>query len=253
MNQARSQSWYLDPLAASQKQRVHLELIARWAPPQCGLLLKTDLFEEANGDDDLLYKLKGRAVLALGIDINLETACQAKARVPGLPDIAFVGADARALPLRTNSVDVIVSNSTLDHFRLRSEFEKALAELARVLRPGGCLILTVDNVLNPLYWPLRWLSWAAPFRLGYSPSPRELNTMLGEASLSVAASEQLIHNPRMLSTLVFLGLRAVLGHRADGPISALLRCFDGLGRLPTRRFTACFWAVRAGKPQSPAN
>ncbi len=212
------------------------------------MLLKTDLFEEANGADQILFELNAEPNRALGIDINLPTVTRARSRCPAGRRISFSAADVRCLPLRSDSVELIVSNSTLDHFDKKEDFVQALSELTRILRPNGCLILTVDNVLNPLYWPLRWLSWAAPFRLGYSPSPGTLSKLLRQAGLKEMGSAQLIHNPRMLSTLLFLGLRGVLGKRADSLIRGLLGMFALLGRLPTRRFTGCFWALSARKP-----
>jgi hypothetical protein len=54
----------------------------------------------------------------------------------------------------------------------------------------------------------------------------------------------------MVSTLLFRALRLLLGRRADVPIRALLAAFAAIGRLPTRRFTACFVAARACKPEA---
>jgi hypothetical protein len=71
---------------------------------------------------------------------------------------------------------------------------------------------------------------------------------LEEAGLEVLATDVLIHNPRLISTLLFLALRRLLGRRADAPIRTLLKLFAALGHLPTRRFTACFVAACARKP-----
>jgi len=241
----RSRSWYLDPLAARQKQQAHLELVARWAGKGDGRLLKTDLFEEANGADQLLFDLCGDYGRALGFDHDFATVAQASLRRPDGAAISFLACDARCIPLETGCIDVVVSNSTLDHFQKKSDFAVALEELARILRPGGVLILTLDNPLNPLYWPLRWLSPAGPFRLGYTPLPSELRRQLNRARLEVVDSASLIHNPRVVSTLLFLAIRRVLGQRADPAIRGMLRCFAALGSLPTRRFTCCFYAVAA--------
>jgi SAM-dependent methyltransferase len=243
-------SWYLDPLVAAQKQAVHLDLVKRWMTERPALLLKTDLFEEANGADQLLFELGSQCEQALGLDINIATAARSLKNRPPACSALFCGADVRSLPFRDSSLDLIISNSTLDHFNSPDDFTRAISELARVLRPGGCLIVTVDNVLNPLYWPLRWLSWAAPFRLGYSPMPGTLTRMLEQAGLAPAASAQLIHNPRLVSTLAFLALRRLFGDRAAPIIKTLLNCFAPLEHLPTRRFTACFWAIRAIKPDA---
>lgn len=51
--------------------------------------------------------------------------------------------------------DLVVSTSTLDHFTCREDLVTSLEEISRVLRPGGLLILTLDNPLNLLYPPLR--------------------------------------------------------------------------------------------------
>lgn len=240
-------SWYLDPLVARQKREAHLELVAKWADKPAGRLMKTDLFEEANGGDQLLFDLGRGCDLALGFDSDLKIVARASLRSPGGLGICFLGGDARALPLRTGCIDVVVSSSTLDHFRKKSDFAVALQELARVLRPGGVLILTLDNPLNPLYWPLRWLSFAGPFRLGYTPTPGALRKQLDLAGLEAIGSASVLHNPRVVSTLLFLAVRRVLGRRGDAVIRGLLRCFALLGALPTRRFTCCFYAVGARK------
>ena len=242
-----SRSWYLDPLVAQQKQQVHLELVARWAPQKPGRLLKTDLFEEANGDDQLLFELCRECGTAIGFDRDLEVVAWARKRCPEGLAVGILAGDARSIPLKTGSIDVVVSNSTLDHFQDKNDLAVAFQELARVLRPGGIFILTLDNPLNPLYWPLRWFSGAGPFRLGYTPFPGELRKQLDLASLDVIESANLLHNPRFISTLLFLVIRLLSGRRGDGLIRSCLRFFARFERLPTRRFTSCFCAVAARK------
>lgn len=243
-------SWYLDRLVAEQKRRLHQELVCRWARGlRISKVLKTDSFEEAYGADQILFDLFPEAGCAIGIDLAWSTARRAQARCPS-PRVQFLTGDVRRLPLRSESVDAIVSTSTLDHFDSRADFCTALGELMRVLRPGGLAIVTLDNLHNPLYALLRMASrrgWA-PFRLGYTASQSGLLRHLQEAGLEVIAAERLIHNPRLISTLVFLGLRRLLGRQADPPIRGLLKLFATLERLPTRRFTACFVAACARKP-----
>jgi len=59
------------------------------------------------------------------------------------PDV--VG-DATRLPVRSGAVDVVFSTQVIEHVR---NPEQMVMECARVLRPGGSLIIT-----GPLYWPL---------------------------------------------------------------------------------------------------
>lgn len=246
-------SWYLDRVVAEQKRRVHQALIRGWAGDlHAGRVLKTDLFEEACGADQILFDLFPEAGLAMGMDLAWSIAHRARQRCGG-GGIQFLVSDVRRLAIRSNSVDLIVSTSTLDHFAWRGEFCAALGELKRVLRPGGSLIITLDNAQNPLYALARLASWCGwtPYRLGYTVTRSGLVRHLAEAGLEVVATDLLIHNPRLVSTLLFLGLRRLLGRRADAVIQALLRLFATLGGLPTRNFTACFVAACARKPVAP--
>jgi ubiquinone/menaquinone biosynthesis C-methylase UbiE len=247
-----SPSWYLDRLVAQQKRRVHQELIRRWTRGlEVSRALKTDAFEEACGDDQILFDLFPSAGCAIGIDLAWQTVHHACSRCPS-PNVRFLVSDVRSLALRSASFDVVVSNSTLDHFDSPAALPEALKELARVLRPGGIAVVTLDNPRNPLYALLRWVSrrgWT-PFPLGYTASLPKLVRLLEDAGLKVTATDALIHNPRMVSTILFLALRRVLGRHADGPIRFLLAAFAVLGRLPSRQFSACFVAARARKPEA---
>ncbi len=244
-----SPSWYLDPLVAEQRRRIHQELVWQWTR---GLaiqrVLKTDSFEEAHGDDCILFDLFPRAC-SLGMDLSLSTARRAQLRSPN-ERVRFLVSDVVNLAIRPGSIDAIVSTSTLDHLDSRGELERAIGQLADVLRPGGVLVITLDNPWNPAYAVLRLAShrgWL-PFRLGYTASLSRLTRCLQDAGLEVTATGALIHNPRIVSTAFFRALRLLLGRRADVPIRALLAAFAALGRLPTRHFTACFMAACARKP-----
>lgn len=243
-----SPSWYLDPLAAAQKREVHLALIRRWwAATGQEFVLKTDLFEEAFGADFIMPDFAPGAKFLCGIDTAFSTARAASLRAPGA---GFAACDARRMCFRPAAFHIVVSTSTLDHFENREDFFLALREIHALLRPGGLLILTLDNPSNPLYWPLRLLSRTrlAPFLLGYTPSPGTLKRALTAAGFEVERAEWLLHNPRLISTALFLCCRKLFGRRADAPIAWLLAFFALLGRLPTKRWTACFQAVAARKP-----
>ncbi|HEX5467614.1 MAG TPA: glycosyltransferase [Gaiellaceae bacterium] len=73
----------------------------------------------------------------------------------------FVQVTGTALPFEDGSFDLVVSNHILDHVGGRPEKEHHLAEIRRVLRPGGCCYLTVANrwVLVEPHFRLPFLSW----------------------------------------------------------------------------------------------
>jgi SAM-dependent methyltransferase len=79
----------------------------------------------------------------VGVDLSggqLEVA-RAKAHQAGLEDrVRFEQADAEALPFENQSFDVVLSLFALLHFPAP---EQALAEMFRVLRPGGRLVIGI--------------------------------------------------------------------------------------------------------------
>ncbi len=245
-----SRSWYLDPLVASQKREEFQRLIKAWDRAS-GLrtVLKTDLFEEANGEDQLLFDSFRQVPLVVGIDIDEAVVGAARRKSAGSGVHSLVS-DVRDLPFQDGCLDYVISTSTLDHFEDSREIERSLRELARVLREGGRLLVALDNPWNPLYHVLRLVSRAPrfPFRLGKTLSRTQLEECLAKCDLVVLGGETVIHNPRLVSTLLFLLLRRLLGRFSDQPVGWLLAGFGLMRHLPSRQITGCFVAVCAEKP-----
>lgn len=84
-----------------------------------------------------LYAAGAKEVI--GIDISIE-ACQYSQHKYHLD---FRVGDAHSIPLESNSIDTIVSFETIEHL---SNAELFLQECARVLKPGGSLILSTPNI-----------------------------------------------------------------------------------------------------------
>lgn len=88
------------------------------------------------GDGHLLEILVGRGCRAgdlVGVDMSPEELARAAAR-PALARVHLVEARAQALPLAAASIDRVLSHLA---FMLMGEVEVVVAELCRVLRPGG--------------------------------------------------------------------------------------------------------------------
>ncbi|MCE5387632.1 MAG: malonyl-ACP O-methyltransferase BioC [Acidithiobacillus sp.] len=75
----------------------------------------------------------------LAVDLALPMLLQAKRRKSWRHKHYFLQADAETLPLATASIDMIFSNLVLQWV---NDLPATLAELARVLRPGGLLIFS---------------------------------------------------------------------------------------------------------------
>jgi SAM-dependent methyltransferase len=81
--------------------------------------------------------LAGVGYRAIGLDYSVPSLGRALAADPGRKGHYLAG-DAYALPVRSGEVDLVVSIGVLQAL---SRPEQALVEMARVLRPGGTLLL----------------------------------------------------------------------------------------------------------------
>lgn len=88
-----------------------------------------------------LGRAAGPGGLALGVDVSEPMLARAVCNEAG-PQVGFIRADAQRLPLRDNTVDAVVSIGLL---QLVPDPAAALAEMARVLRPGGRLAILVPS------------------------------------------------------------------------------------------------------------
>jgi SAM-dependent methyltransferase len=96
-----------------------------------------------------LARAAGPDGLALGVDISEPMLARA-VRAEAGPQVGFLRADAQRLPLRDQTVDAVVSIAVL---QLIPDPFAALAEIARVLRPGGRLAVMVPIVRGaPELW-----------------------------------------------------------------------------------------------------
>lgn len=114
------------------------------------------------GDESVLDVGCGRGLLligaakrlkkgkATGIDIwnsadlsgNNPDATLANAKAEGVADrIKIENADARQLPFGASSFDTVLSSLAIHHIPQSQERAKALREIARVLKPGGRLVI----------------------------------------------------------------------------------------------------------------
>jgi ubiquinone/menaquinone biosynthesis C-methylase UbiE len=86
-------------------------------------------------------EILSRAGAVTGVDISEEAIGEAKKRF-GEFAAALIKADLRELPFEDDSFDVVISFETIEHVE---EPQKALAELHRVLRPDGVLVVSSPN------------------------------------------------------------------------------------------------------------
>ncbi len=116
----------------------------------------------------------------MGIDDNTPERFMTNARIAGAAQRAeAMRGDARALPYGDATFDAVVSSYVIDHLRNEGK-TKALAEVARVLKPRGEFLLLIVNA----DWMTRLFS---PHALGHHPrqDPGRWRTMLEQAGLAI--------------------------------------------------------------------
>lgn len=245
--------------------RQQLDLLDRWigatprdvpAGGRRPRLLKTDLFDEVAGrglGGDVLAG--GWAVT--GIDLSPLVVAEATARNAGLEAVV---ADVRSLPFADGRFDAVFSGSTLDHFESEDEIATALREIARVLRPGGSLVLTLDNPGNPVIWlrngPLSWVVrrlGIVPYQVGKTLHLRALDAAVRAAGFEIRQMTAVLHCPRAIA-VALAGPVSLLGATGRSLFLRMLGACEGLEQLPTRWSTGHYLAVHAvrGRAEFPS-
>src|SRR3954454_25213946 len=103
------------------------------------------------GDGALVRHLARRGARAIGVEIGAEPLARARAHPPAGAE-RYEHGGAQALPLEDRSADVVVFANSLHHVPTEL-LDAALAEAARVLRPGG-LLYVQEPVAEGAYFDL---------------------------------------------------------------------------------------------------
>jgi ubiquinone/menaquinone biosynthesis C-methylase UbiE len=241
-----------DILLARHYRDSHLNLIRRWLEitPEMKIL-KTDLFAEAMCPErSFFHELLNSDCIFTAADISEEICLKAQYNGNSHKNgIRYIATDIRSLPFENESFNAVISDSTLDHYKNKDDITVALKEIVRVLKPGGILLITMDNKSNitePLF--RIWLKLGlSPFYIGKTYNMKELKSALHELGLKVMDEYYLIHNPRFFAKLFIRLLRKVNSSKSDKRILRMLAFFDSLEAKRTRALTAQFIAVKAIK------
>ncbi len=110
--------------------------------------LGRDVLEIGSGSGSVARQLlsKEPELVWVAMDIDPHMTRAAATRLRGFPNASAKTADATAMPFPDDSFDSIVSCLMLHHI---IDWERAVAEAARVLRPGG-IFVGYDLVRTPL-------------------------------------------------------------------------------------------------------
>ena len=145
--------------------------------------------------------LAGEGHRAIGLDYSRPTLARAVAADPRRQGTYLAG-DSYAMPFREATADLIVSIGVLQAL---GDPERALGEMARVLRPGGALVVEVLNsrALAARAHHLAAVCRRLPERVRVY-DPRQVTRWLSDRGLEVARRVGLCLPPRQVPALARL-------------------------------------------------
>ena len=188
-----------------------------------------DVLDLGCGDGALATLLTERGGRAVGIDPNPVMIAAAVKRPVGLGTVpAFCVGHGEHLPFAPGQFDIVVAKTILCFV---ADASRVFAEIARVLRPGGRLVIGElgKYSLWALQRALRGRLGSPLWRHGHFWTPAQLRTLAEDAGLSVESIRGAVYYPR-------LRCLARLMHRIDNKFARITR------------FGAAFLAMAAAKP-----
>ena len=159
--------------------------------------MKTDLWDEAK-NTRILNWAAGQGADAYALDISPEIIRRAR---DGFQEGkgGFIASDVRHIGFKDDCFDILYSMGTIEHF---PEYEQALRECFRVLKPGGMGIIGVPNKLDPFLRPLlvTLLNFVGLYDYGYELSftMKEFGKMISNAGFRLQARSGILFMPGWL-------------------------------------------------------
>jgi SAM-dependent methyltransferase len=203
---------------------------AAWLLDALGDLQGRTILDVAGGDGYWAAQAARRGAYAIAIDLAMGKLQRGRT----LPDPpGLIRGDALRLPIPDASVDGVLSICAIEHF---DDAAEALAEMARVLKPGGVLSLSADTLSDEGDWPHLSHGHRETYFVVDTFDRAKLGTLLDDAGFDVQRSEHMfkdhwaqgvylrLHRWRYApNALAPLGpVIAVTDRRSDAPGGAIL-------------------------------
>lgn len=172
----------LDDFVASVGHQVHVcrfreaRTLLRWLGRD---LRGRTVLDVAGGDGYWAAQARRRGARAVSVDLARHKLRRGR-RLREAPSL--VEGDALRLPLRDASVDKVLSICAIEHF---ADGPAALAEMARVLKPRGELVLSADALTRRDEWPHLFAAHRRRFAVRRTYTHDELGKLLDAVGLDV--------------------------------------------------------------------
>ena len=179
------------------------------------------VLDVAGGDGYWAGRARGRGARAVALD--LAGAKLRYGRQLSSPP-ALIEGDALELPFADASFDRVMSICAIEHF---DDGARALDEMARVLAPGGELVMSADALTLAKRWPKLYQAHCQRYHVQRTYSHAELAALLAARGLEVIAYQYQFRSP--WAQRMYLGLSAYggkFGFNAAAPAAPLVAATD---------------------------
>ena len=196
--------------------------LLRWLGPDLDGLRVLDV---AGGDGYWAGQARRRGADAVAIDIA-GAKLRRGAQLASAP--ALVLGDALRLPFDDGSFDRVMSICAIEHF---DDGPQALSEMARVLAPGGELVMSADTLSRKAQWPDLFQAHAKRYHVKRTYTHGELTELLADRGLDLAEYAYQFRSgwsERLYLTLSAKGGK--VGFNAAAPLAALVAASDRISQ-----------------------
>jgi len=193
----KTKKFYLCSSLMEYRNWEFLRLIDKWANSIDGIVLKTDSFEEAFGQNKTVLRFFENKCKIIMLDISFNILNSAKKNIDNLNPL-LLAADLSNMPFTDSSLDLVFSTDTYGYLK---DMATGLKEARRILKPGGILLISLRNRCNIISHLSKYFKKSS-FPIAKDYSYLSIKQMLQEQGFYVEDHEYIVHIPLFLNCII---------------------------------------------------
>lgn len=172
------------------------------------------VLDVAGGDGYWAAQARKRGAYAVSIDLARTKMLHGR-RLASAP--ALLEADALWLPFKDGSFDRVMSICAIEHF---DDGPRSLAEMSRVLAPGGELVMSADATTRASQWPRLFEQHCQRYAVKHTYTHGRLAELLAQRGLDLIEHTYLFRGQR--AEHFYLAMSSVRGKAAPNAAAVSL-------------------------------